>query len=74
TPTPSVIIGDVNQDGVVNALDVFAFAQDWQKGNGLIFQSDLTRDGAPFIDHTDLLRLIQQFQAAKGVNTAKARP
>ena len=55
-------------------MDVFAFAQDWQKGTGLIFQSDLMRNGAPFIDHTDLLRLIQQIQAAKGVETAKARP
>ncbi len=74
TPTPPLAGGDVNNDGIVNAMDVFSFAQDWQKGSGWIFQSDLSPDAAPLIDHTDLLRLIQQIHAAQQANTAKAHP
>jgi len=69
-----MIVGDVNEDGVVNALDVFSFAMDWQKGSDLIFQSNLSQNATPLIGRTDLLRLILQVRAARQTNTAKAHP
>lgn len=74
TPTPVMIVGDVNEDGVVNALDVFSFAMDWQKGSDLIFQSNLSQNATPLIGRIDLLRLILQVRAARQTNTAKAHP
>ncbi len=62
TPTPTAIPADVGRDGVVDAIDLFKFAQDWQKKSyHRTFQSDLRRDETVQIDHSDLLILIRSY-------------
>lgn len=65
TPTP-VLPGDVNRDGRLDALDLFSFAQDWQKQASVTgFRSNLSLNRSLFIDHSDLLELIEIFRKAK---------
>ncbi|MBN2328399.1 MAG: hypothetical protein JXR73_14735 [Candidatus Omnitrophica bacterium] len=59
TPTPAPLNGDVNLDGRVDVMDVFAFSQDWWKpATGVQFRSNLSRTRSLVIDQNDLLMLI----------------
>ncbi len=65
TPTP-VLPGDVNRDGRLDALDLFSFAQDWQKQASVIgFRSNLSLNRSLIIDRSDLLELIEIFRTAR---------
>ncbi|MGC9327661.1 MAG: matrixin family metalloprotease [Candidatus Hinthialibacter sp.] len=59
TPTPVLLDGDVNLDGRVDVMDIFAFSQDWRKpATSVQFRSNLSRTRSLVIDHNDLLELI----------------
>lgn len=47
--------GDHNQDGVVDALDIFAFANDWKQRN--LKRADFNKDG--IVDQKDALLFIE---------------
>ncbi|MDP8246473.1 MAG: hypothetical protein P9L94_20505 [Candidatus Hinthialibacter antarcticus] len=56
TPVP-LSIADVNQDGAVNAIDLFSFAQDWQRAHEgqARFNSLFAGEDSGKVDHFDLV-------------------
>ncbi len=62
TPVP-LSIADVNQDGVLNALDLFSFAEDWRlrHDRDARFNSFFTGDGSGEVDPLDLAAWIHLY-------------
>jgi len=66
TPTPAPLVGDVNDDGVINSLDVFSFTMDWQeRATTADFLSNINKNRSLVIDYFDLLRLIEIYRITK---------
>lgn len=67
TPTPTPFPADMGKDGVVNAIDLLQFAQDWQKESfrRSFWPSDLVQNRPLIIDQLDLLVLIQKYKEQK---------
>ncbi len=66
TPTPRSLVGDVNQDGVINALDIFSFSVDWQESAAAAdFLSNINKNRSLVIDYSDLMNLIEIYKTTK---------
>ncbi len=64
TPTPIRLKGDVNEDGVVNALDLFYFSSEWQNRTWQnYFESDIYKDEEWRVNILDLLELIEALKS-----------
>lgn len=70
TPTPMPTVtpvpispADVNQDGAVNAADLFSFAQDWQRAHQgqARFMSLFAGSDSGMVDHHDLIAWIEMY-------------
>ncbi|MBZ0257537.1 hypothetical protein K8I31_15830 [bacterium] len=62
TPVP-YSLADVNQDGAVNASDLFSFAQDWRRAHEgqARFQSQFAHPASSVVDQNDLLAWIRLY-------------